>query len=67
MLLGAKSDENYIFEKLEKRRFDLFASHSLLEILHNIFSGLLDKDIVLTLPSIVDIIISVKCRHFAVS
>lgn len=63
----AISNLNYICEKLQEGWFDWLTCQCCSKIIHYILGSLLNQDIVLALPSIVDIIIAVQCSHLAIS
>jgi len=44
---------------------DGFVGHGFLVILKDVFGGLLQEDMILPLPSVVDIVIAVDGCHFA--
>ena len=56
----------YIGEKGEKRRFYYFPLHCSLEVFNHVLRGLLDQHVVFAFPSVVDIVVAVKCAHLAV-
>ena len=56
----------YIGEKGEKRRFYYFSLHCSLEVFNHVLCGLLDQHVVFAFPSVVDIVVTVKCAHLAV-
>lgn len=56
----------YLIEELEQRWFHFLTLHRFLQVLKDVFCGLLNEDIVFTFPSIIDIVATIECSHLAI-
>ena len=62
----AKSLYKYIGKEGKERRLHYFSLHGSLEVFQHILGCLLDQDVVFSFPSVIDIVVAVKCAHLAV-